>query len=79
MGRDSRRVAKIAECRASSSSGISKVTSMDLLWLRQRAEKSKKISSIADMFSVVSVAPSSRKIVLLAYYRSRIPYCQLII
>ena len=46
---------------------------MNLSWLRQRPEKSEKMSSIADMFSAASVTISSRNIVSAAYLRKRDP------
>ena len=73
MGRDSLGMARIAEYHTASSSGISKVTSVDLSRLRQKFEKFEKMSSIADTFSAAFEVPWSRNIVSSAYWRSRIP------
>ena len=73
MERDSRGVARIAEHHAASSSSIPKVTSMDLSQLRQRSEKSEKMSSIVDTFSAAFEVPLSRNIVSSAYWRSGSP------
>ena len=73
MRRDSRGVARIVEHCAASSSGIPKVTSVDLSQLRQRPEKFEQISSIANTFSAASEILLSRNIMSLAYWRSGIP------
>ena len=78
IGRDLHIDAKIVEQRVASSSSILKVTSMDLSQLRQRPEKS-EMSSISDVFSAASVAPSSKNILSSAYWRSGIPCCSLIV
>ena len=72
MGRDLRDVARIVKHSVASSSSIPKVTSVDLSQLRQRPEKFEQMSSIADTFSAASEVPSSRNIVLLAYWRNGI-------
>ena len=79
MRRDSHGVARIVEHHATSSSGIPKATSVDLSQLRLRPKKSEKLFNIVDTFSATFVVPSSRNIMLSAYWMSRIPCCRLVV